>query len=381
MNAPLTWGQAARTLAAEFGARAVAHDRDGSFPYQNFAELQQAGLLALAAPRALGGQGASAAQLAEVIGAIGQGCPATALVLTMQYIQQRGMGRPGSPWPETLARQLVQEAVHEVSLVNALRVEPELGSPARGGLPATVARRTPEGWRISGHKVYSTGAPILRWYVVWARTDEEEPRTGAFLVRAGLPGIRIEDTWDHLGLRASGSHDVILQDVLVPHGHALDLRLPQDWARGEPAMQAEMAVMLAALYTGVARAARDWLVRFLRERAPASLGAPLATLPRAQEAVGRIEGLLLANDRLVASLAHDLDTGTLVPAVDSGLAKTLATHNAIEAVQAALQLTSNHGLARRNPLERHLRDVLCGRVHTPQDDSAHVAAGRRALGL
>ena len=381
MNAPLTWGQAARALAAEFGARAVAHDRDGSFPHQNFAELQQAGLLALAAPRALGGQGASAAQLAEAIGAIGQGCPATALVLTMQYIQQRGMGRPGSPWPETLARQLVQEAVHEVSLVNALRVEPELGSPARGGLPATVARRTPEGWRISGHKVYSTGAPILRWYVVWARTDEEAPRTGAFLVRAGLPGIRIEDTWDHLGLRASGSHDVILQDVLVPHGHALDLRAPQDWARGEPAMQAEMAVMLAALYTGVARAARDWLVRFLRERAPASLGAPLATLPRAQEAVGRIEGLLLANDRLVASLAHDLDTGTLVPAVDSGLAKTLATHNAIEAVQAALQLTSNHGLARRNPLERHLRDVLCGRVHTPQDDSAHVAAGRRALGL
>lgn len=317
MNAPLTWGQAARALAAEFGARAVAHDRDGSFPHQNFAELQQAGLLALAAPRALGGQGPSAAQLAEVIGAIGQGCPATALVLTMQYIQQRGMGRPGSPWPETLARQLVQEAVHEVSLVNALRVEPELGSPARGGLPATVARRTPEGWRISGHKVYSTGAPILRWYVVWARTDEEAPRTGAFLVRAGLPGIRIEDTWDHLGLRASGSHDVILQDVLVPHGHALDLRAPQDWARGEPAMQAEMAVMLAALYTGVARAARDWLVRFLRERAPASLGAPLATLPRAQEAVGRIEGLLLANDRLVASLAHDLDTGTLVPAVDS----------------------------------------------------------------
>ena len=89
MNAPLTWGQVARTLAVEFAERAVAHDRDGSFPHQNFADLQQAGLLALAAPRTLGGQGASAAQLGEVIGAVGQGCPATALVLTMQYIQQR----------------------------------------------------------------------------------------------------------------------------------------------------------------------------------------------------------------------------------------------------------------------------------------------------
>jgi alkylation response protein AidB-like acyl-CoA dehydrogenase len=381
MNAPPTWGQVARTLATEFGQRALAHDRDGTFPHGNFLDLQQAGLLALAAPRSLGGQGASAAQLAEVIGAIGHGCPATALVLTMQYLQQRGMGRPGSPWPPGLARQLVQESRTEVSLINALRVEPELGSPARGGLPATVARRTAEGWRIHGHKVYCTGAPVLRWYVVWARTDEDAMRTGTFLVRADTPGIRIVHTWDHLGLRASGSHDVLFQDVLIPHDHALDLRLPQDWAGGEPTMQAEMTVMLAALYTGVARSARDWLVQFLRERVPASLGAPLATLARPQEAVGRIEGLLLANDRLIASLTHDLDGGVVAPAVDSGVVKALATRNAIDAVQAALELTSNHGLARKNPLERHLRDVLCGRVHTPQDDSAYIAAGRRALGV
>lgn len=381
MNAPLTAGQRARTLAAEFGARAAAHDREASFPHQNFADLQQAGLLALAAPRSLGGQGASAAQLGEVIGAVAQGCPATALVLTMQYIQHRGMGRPGTAWPVERARQLVQEAVQGVSLINALRVEPELGSPARGGLPATVARRTAEGWRLSGHKVYSTGAPALRWYVVWARTDDAEPRMGSFLVRAGQPGVRIEPTWDHLGLRASGSHDVLFDEVAVPADHVLELRLPKDWARGEPVMQAEMAVMLGSLYTGVARAARHWLVGFLQERKPASLGAPLATLARAQEAVGRIEGLLFTNDRLIAGLAAALDTGAPLPSEESGLVKATTTHNAIEAVQSALALTSNHGLARKNPLERHLRDVLCGRVHTPQDDSVYLAAGRRALGL
>lgn len=381
MNAPLTAGQRARTLAAEFGARAAAHDREASFPHQNFADLQQAGLLALAAPRSLGGQGASAAQLGEVVGAVAQGCPATALVLTMQYIQHRGMGRPGTAWPVERARQLVHEAVQGVSLINALRVEPELGSPARGGLPATVARRTAEGWRLSGHKVYSTGAPALRWYVVWARTDDAEPRTGSFLVRAGQPGVRIEPTWDHLGLRASGSHDVLFDEVAVPADHVLELRLPKDWARGEPAMQAEMAVMLGSLYTGVARAARHWLVGFLQERKPASLGAPLATLARAQEAVGRIEGLLFTNDRLIAGLAAALDTGAPLPSEESGLVKATTTHNAIEAVQSALALTSNHGLARKNPLERHLRDVLCGRVHTPQDDSVYLAAGRRALGL
>ncbi|WP_159913665.1 acyl-CoA dehydrogenase family protein [Pantoea sp. 18069] len=378
MKLEMTWGDTARTLAADFGQRAALHDRDGSFPHANFADLQQAGFLALAAPRALGGQQASVAELGEVIGAIGYGCPATALVLSMQYLQQRHMARPGSAWPEPLARQLVREATQGVSLANSLRVEPELGTPARGGLPATVARRTPEGWRLSGRKIYSTGAPILRWYAVWARTDDAEPQVGTFLVRAGSQGVRIEETWDHLGLRASGSHDVIFDDVFTPLDHAIGVA-PVGAQSRDTNMQAEMTVLLGALYTGVALAARDWLLTFLRERTPASLGAPLATLARVQEAVGRIEALLLANQRLISSLARELDQGVQVPLADSGLIKTLVMRQAVELVQEALALTSNHGLSRRNPLERHLRDVLCGRIHTPQEDSALVLAGRAAL--
>lgn len=379
MKLEMSPGDAARTLAAEFGQRAVAHDRDGSFPHANFADLQRAGLLALAAPRAWGGQQVSVAELGEVIGALGYGCPATALVLSMQYLQQRQMARPGTFWPEHLARQLVQEAAAGVSLANSLRVEPELGTPARGGLPATVARRTPEGWRLSGRKIYSTGAPILRWYAVWARTDDAEPQVGTFLVRADSPGVQIEASWDHLGLRASGSHDVILDAVLTPLDHGMGLA-PAGAQSRDTNMQAEMTVLLGALYSGVALAARDWLLSFLRERTPASLGAPLATLPRVQEAVGRIEALRLSNQRLLASLARDLDAGAQVPLADSGLIKTLVMRQAVELVQEALALTSNHGLSRRNPLERHLRDVLCGRVHTPQEDSAFVLAGRGVLG-
>ena len=65
---------------------------------------------------------------------------------------------------------------------------------------------------------------------------------------------------------------------------------------------------------------------------------------------------------------------------ESGLPNTVVAENAIAAVQAAMELTGNPGLSRSNPLERHLRDVLCARVHTPQPDSAHTAAGRAALG-
>ncbi|RZI55532.1 MAG: acyl-CoA dehydrogenase, partial [Rubrivivax sp.] len=231
MNAPLSWAELARTLAVEFALR-----------------LHQAGLLALAAPRALGGQGATAAQLAQVVGAVARGCPSTALVLTMQYLQHRAMGRPASPWPEALARKLVREAVLGASLVNSLRVEPELGSPARGGLPGTVARRTANGWSITGHKVYCTGSPILSWFLVWARTDEATPRAGFFLVPAHAGGIRIDPTWDHLGLRASGSHDVLLQGVAIPQDHALELRPASEGAPASPAAQADMALLLGALY-------------------------------------------------------------------------------------------------------------------------------------
>lgn len=381
MNAPLNWGELASSLAADFAQRAAKHDLEGSFPFQNFTDLHRAGLLTLAAPAELGGQNATLAQLGEVIGAIGHGDPATALVLIMQYVQHRSLGRADKRWPRELAQRVVREAAEKGALINALRVEPDLGTPARGGLPATTARLTPEGWRLNGHKVYSTGVPVLQWYAVWVRTDETPPRVGTLLVPAGLPGTRIVETWDHLGLRASGSHDVIFEEVLVPLGHEVDLRQPQDWGAGDPQLQAEMTVLMGALYTGVARAGRDWLLEFLRERKPSALGASLATLPRVQEAVGRIEGLLLTNDRLLRGLARDIDAGLEVAGSDSALIKSLVTNQAVQAVEIAQSLSSNHGLARRNPLERHWRDVLCGRIHTPQDDSVWVAAGRRALGV
>jgi hypothetical protein len=382
MNGPLTWGQTARILAVEFATRAAEHDRIASFPHENFHALQRSGLLSLAAPRELGGHGASLTQLSEVIGLIGRGDPATGLVLIMQYIQHRSMRPENKSWPEHLARRVVQESTQGVALINALRVEPELGSPARGGLPATTARRTPDGgWSLSGHKLYCTGAPILSWYVVWARTDEAEPRVGNFLVRAGLPGTEIVETWDHLGLRASGSHDIIFNDVALDGDAALDLRTPAQWVGYDPGLFADLAALVGSLYSGVASAARDWVVGFLQERKPSSLGAALATLPRAQEIVGKIEGLLHTNERLISSVTRDIDAGQRVSMVDSGLIKSVTTNNAVDAVQAAISLSSNHGISRKNPLERHLRDVLCGRIHTPQDDSVAMAAGRRALGL
>ncbi len=373
-------------IPSELAEHAAEVDRIGAFPWEGLDALHADGLLALTARLGDGGQEAGLARVADLVRRAGQGCASTALILAMQLMHLRAAAR--SDWPEHLRALVGRGAGRFGALINALRVEPALGTPARGGLPATTARRMAEGWSISGRKIYSTGAPGLTWMLVFARvepggspgTDDDPARTGLFLVRANAPGVRIEETWDQLGLRGSGSHDVVFEDVAVPADHAVDLRAPADWARPDPEATAWNALLIAALYTGVAEAARDWTADFLRDRTPANLGAPLATLPRMREAVGRIEALLLTNRLLVAGAAADTDAGRPPAPAESGLIKTVAAENAIAAVQAAVQLAGNHGLSRANPLERHLRDVLCARVHTPQPDAAFTAAGRAALG-
>lgn len=376
-------------LSGLFAQTAADHDRSGAFPRQNFEALHAHGLVGLVAPRGHGGGGASLDAARRVLAAVAYGEPATALILAMTWLQHQSIGRGDNRWPAHLRERVLRDAVREGALINALRVEPALGSPSRGGLPATVARREGANWRISGHKLYTTGIEGLTWLAVWGRTDEPAPCVGFFLVPRSAPGIRVIASWDHLGLRASGSHEVLLDEVIVPRDHAVDLRAPADWAPGagsqadvdaHATQQAWMVVLLGTLYDAVARAARDWLVEFLNRRAPSGLGAPLASLPRVQEAVGEIEALLSGNRVLLAHGAAEVDEGRAPAATRSGLLKYTVTNHAIRAVELALQLSGNHGLTRQNPLERHYRDVLCGRIHTPQNDAVLVAAGKAALG-
>ncbi|MDQ0086319.1 alkylation response protein AidB-like acyl-CoA dehydrogenase [Variovorax boronicumulans] len=378
-------------LSAQFAATAADHDRSGAFPRENFEALQAHGLIGLVAPAEHGGGGATLATARRVISAVARGEPATALILTMTYLQHHALTRIDSRWPPHLRERVARDAVANGALINALRVEPALGSPARGGLPGTVARRDGSGWKIDGHKLYTTGIEGLSWLAVWARTDEGDeaaPRTGVFLVPRNAPGVRVIASWDHLGLRASGSHEVVFEDVAIDLDHAVDVRAPADWAPdagsqtdidAHATQQAWMTVLLGSLYDAVATAARDWLVGFLNQRAPGSLGAPLASLPRVQEHVGEIEALLRTNRVLLDDATAAVDRGHAQPSADSGLLKYTVTGNAIRAVELALQLSGNHGLTRQNPLERHYRDVLCSRIHTPQNDAILVAAGRRAL--
>lgn len=368
-------------VLAGIASRAERHDREGDFAFEAFEDLHAAGVLALTLPREAGGRGAGLAETAEVVAALGTADPSVALVTAQYLMAHAALARPANPWPAHVRERVQKSAIEGPALVNALRVEPELGTPARGGLPATVAVREDGGYRLTGRKTYCTGIPGLRWMLVWARTDDPEPLVGSFLVEAGGGGYRVERTWDHLGMRATRSDDVIFEGAWIPGEHAVEVA-----PAGAPPASRGAAflgwnnVLIGAVYHGVARAARDWLTGYLGERTPANLGRPLATLPRFQAAVGEIEAWLLVGDRLLESTAHAVDAGDETTAAQSGLVKYTVTGNAIRSVEAALALVGNPGLSRANPLERHYRDVLCGRIHTPQDDTVLTGAGVAALG-
>ncbi|HEX8541818.1 MAG TPA: acyl-CoA dehydrogenase family protein [Pseudomonas sp.] len=358
-------------ITALLAESAERYDASGEFPHANFRLLHEHGLLGLTVPTDLGGGGADLLQAQQTISAVAQGEPSTALILVMQYIQHARL-QDSKSWPQHLRVQVAQQAVQEGALINSLRVEPDLGTPARGGLPATTARRTAEGWRISGSKIYSTGSHGLTWFNVWARSDDADPLVGAWLVHKDTPGIRIVEDWDHLGMRATCSHEVIFEDVLVPLEHAVSVSpwsAPQ--AELDPSGMLWMSVLLSSVYDGVARSAREWFVQWLEQRKPSNLGAALSTLPRFQEVVGQIDTLLFNNHSLLHSAAQGL-----TPAAHAAQIKYLVTTNAIRAVELAIEASGNPGLSRSNPLQRHLRNVLCARIHTPQNDVTLIGVGK-----
>jgi alkylation response protein AidB-like acyl-CoA dehydrogenase len=369
-------------ITRRLGETAEAFDRSGEFPRANFDILAEEGLIGLTVDPAYGGRGAGFSETLRVLGAVAKGEPSTALILFMTYAYHANPSR-GPSWPAYLYDRIAREAVAGGGLIGGLRVEPELGTPVRGGLPKTVARRTADGWALSGTKIYSTGSTGLSWFSVWAKTDEEIPRVGMFLVASDSPGIVITPVWDHLGMRATVSHEVTFTDTPLPLDHAVDVRAPDAWAPvpGDNAQGLWNALAISTIYDGVARAARDWLRSYLNDRVPSNLGASLATLPRVQEKFGEIEALLQVNRTLIETAAADADRGQGPGASAANIIKYIATGNAIRAVQIGLELTGNPGLSRNNPLERHYRDVLCSRIHSPQDDTILVAAGKAGLKL
>jgi alkylation response protein AidB-like acyl-CoA dehydrogenase len=371
----------AAELADRFSTRAATYDRENRFPFENFRELHESGYLALTVPEEYGGRGATSLELAAAQERLAEGDGSTALAATM-HLGIIGRLAATRLWPEELFATVCRDVVQHGALVNSAHSEPDLGSPSRGGLPSTEAVRTPDGWRINGRKRWTTLAPALTYahVLTTAVEDGREPRRANFVIRMDTPGVRIVETWDNLGMRATASHDLVLEDIEVGYGALVPesgSSLPgdgRDWG----------AFAGSAVFLGLAKAARDVAVAYARERRPNGMTGPIAELQTVQHRVAEMELLLLQARTLFYATAerwqrepeHRDELGWQLAAV-----KYTVSNSSIRIGDLALRVVGSAGLSRSMPLERIFRDLRVSIGQPPIDDAALTTIGRAALGL
>ena len=367
-------------LAEIAAAQADAHDRDNTFPFDTFAELKRAGYLALTVPEAFGGRGASPLEVMLAQERFARGNGSVALGTTMHLTVVAGLAE-GRGFPPELAERIYREVIADGATINSAASEPDLGSPSRGGMYATTAVRDGDGWRINGRKNWTTLAPMLDYTVVLlAEVQEDGSRIrGNFLVPMKAPGVQIDETWDNLGMRATGSHDVVYDNVLVPD----EFRLPPSTEAPNTTVS-KWSLVGSSVYLGVAGAARDWIIDYAEHRRPAGMPGPIAELPAVQQKIAQIEVRLLEARALLYST---IETWENYPEHRSQIgwqfaaAKHAVTNHAVEITDLAMRIAGSAGQFRRYPLERYFRDVRSGLGNPPIDDIALSIVGRHALGL
>lgn len=355
-------------LAAEIAKTADLYDRTGEFPYEHFALLRDRGVLKLTVPKAHGGRGLSLYETLLFQERLARGSGSTALSLGW-HLMIFGYLSHELKWPPEVFAQLCQDVVQKGELINVLVTERDAGNLLRGGRASTVARKTEQGYVITGQKAFCSSAPALNQMIVYAWVEEEQ-RTAEFLVHK-TDKVRVVEAWNTLGMRSTGSHDIAFDGVTVPHSALLsyiDIGKTSSFTVASRAF----GLQLSAVYLGVATAARDFAVKFANGYHSASLGGVILDAPQVQHKLGEIELLLGASKTLLYGLVERWDRhDSIKHRLDKevGITKVTVTRNAIRVVELAMGIVGGHALSRGLPLERYFRDVQCALYNPPQDDT------------
>lgn len=375
----------AQALAGNFAERAAKHDRAGTFPFENYADVRAAGLPALIVPEAYGGWGADLLETLMTMETLAVGDGSTALNVTM-HMQTLGGALESGGWPAHLLEKVCRDAVEHGRLINSIATEPELGSPSRGGKPKTRAKpmnaggEQPVAWQINGRKNFASMSPTLDYMIIPAVLDDGSEDVARFLVPSS-DAIEIVETWDAMGMRTTGSHDIILHDVRVPHEYMI-ARGATDKPQQKGKANAWFALGVSAIYVGVAVAALQTAARYAQERKPTALGKPIAELESIQRRLGQAQMLIhQAHTQLYYAAElwdrHPEQRVDLSPTIIA--AKFTATNNAVEAVDHCMRVVGGSSMTKHLPLERYYRDVRGGLSHPMNDDQALVLFGQMAI--
>ncbi|MBS7814735.1 acyl-CoA dehydrogenase family protein [Wohlfahrtiimonas chitiniclastica] len=361
--------------AQAFKARAHHHDQNNTFPFENIEDLKRIAYPALTLSTEYGGIGVTLEEMLRHQVIIAENDAATALAIGWHI----GMSKQLSddrPWAEMTFREFAKDVVAKGALINSAATEAATGSPTRGGLPETTARTTEFGWVITGHKTFTTLSPVLDYFVVSARINDTD-EVGQFLVKRTYGGLRIEETWNMLGMRATGSHDLILDQVSLPKDALLMTKMvnraPQGWLLHIP-----------AVYYGIAKAALNEALEFAAHYAPNSLATgTIGDLPLVQQKLGQMCAKLIESEYLLFGVARDWDAADAKTRSTLGdalaVTKTSVVNHAIEVVDLAMRLVGARSLSMDNPLQRLYRDVRAGLHNPPMEDMVYINLAQSAL--
>jgi alkylation response protein AidB-like acyl-CoA dehydrogenase len=352
-----------RALSKQFLLRAHQVDIEGSFPFANIKDLKDTGYTSLTVPTKYGGNEITLYELIRLQEMIAEGDGATALSIGWHMGILLNLNEKNA-WAEPMFRFLCEE-VKNGSLVNSAATEAKTGSPTRGGRPETTAEKSSNGWVINGRKIFTTMSPVLDYFIVSA-TIRETNEIGNFLIPRNTIGVEIEETWDSIALRGTGSHDLILNQVIVPDEYLVET-LSQNGKRANGWL-----LHIPACYLGIAKAAKRYAIQFAMEYSPNSITGVIIDLPNVQQKIGMIELKLIQAEYFLYGVAKQWDhsdekTRENMGAV-LGAAKLTVTNTAIEIVDLAMRIVGAKSLSLKNPLQRYYRDVRAGLHNPPMDD-------------
>lgn len=367
MSAITSWQQRAQSVANEVGAYAADHDAEGSFVSEGFQRLKAEGFFKALVPQELGGGGVSVSTMAECIRIIARSCGSTALAFAMHshVVAVAVWRRQHQDAPtEGLLKRVADEDLVLVSTGG--------NDWLRSGGEAI---KVDGGFRVTARKPFASGS--AGGDLVNTSCTFVDPELGPTVLHFAVPltatGLRIEPSWQVMGMRGTGSDDVVLHDVFVPDAAISGRRPSGEWHMLFHVISKIAFALIYSAYLGVAEGARNAAVTAASKRSPDPLTAQIA---------GEME-----NHLLLAQLAN-VEALRIAEHDEPGMSTTsramqcrqLTGRHAIATVEKALELAGGSAFYRKNALERMYRDIQAARFHPLQEKPQRDMAGRWALG-
>lgn len=353
-----------RPAAAEF-------DRNADLPREILQGLAELGLMGINIPAALGGAEAGVVAYSLAMTEIARACASTAVTMSVTNMVAEIIARFGSDAQRE--RYLPRLCSGEYACGSFALSEPEAGSDP--GSMRTTAERTAEGWILRGQKQWITGGAEAGVLVVWARTGGPGTRgLSAFLVEGGTPGFKPGKPEDKLGLRASHTVPITLEDCRVPADALLG-------SEGEGFKIAMMAldggrIGIASQSIGISTAALEAGVEYARQRK--QFGHAIGDYQAIQWMIADSRTELDAARLLALRAAYLKESGQAFSA-EAAMAKVYASEAAVRITNRMVQLHGGYGYVRDFPAERHLRDARVTTIYEGTSEIQRIVIARHAL--